>query len=278
MNKILFVGEIGINHNGSLETAINLIDECKNAGVDCVKFQKRNPDICVPEDQKSKLRGTPWGKMTYLEYKKKIEFEQKEYNFIEAYCKKIGIQWTASVWDIPSFHFINSYDVPYIKIPSACITDNKLLTEIYNHTKKPIMISTGMSTIEQVKQSVLLLGSKVDSMLLCNSSYPSDYSEIDLNAMSFLRNQFPNLKIGYSGHEIDILPSILACGAGAEIIERHVTLDKNMWGTDHKSSLDMPQLKELVLAVRQSEIIMGKNYLFVYEKEKEMAKKLRKEN
>jgi len=278
MNKILVIGEIGINHNGSLETAIDLINECKNAGVDVVKFQKRNPDICVPEDQKSKLRDTPWGKMSYLEYKKKIEFEQREYNFIEAHCKKIGIQWTASVWDIPSFHFINSYNVPYIKIPSACITDKELLSEMNKKSTKPIMISTGMSTLEEVKQCVSLLESKIDSMLLCNSSYPSDYFEIDLNALSLLKDLFPSLKIGYSGHETDILPSVLACGAGSQIIERHVTLDKNMWGTDHKSSLNIPQLKELVSNIRKAEIIMGERKLVVYEKEKEMAKKLRKEN
>jgi N-acetylneuraminate synthase len=274
---IKFIAEIGINHNGSLDTALELIQKSKDAGVDCVKFQKRTPDICVPEEQKSKLRDTPWGKITYLEYKKKIEFERKEYDFIDSYCKRIGIQWTASVWDIPSFHFINSYNVPYIKIPSACITDDSLLVEMNENSSKPIMISTGMSTIGQVKRCVSILDSKIDSILLCNSSYPSDYSEIDLNALSFLREQFPHLTVGYSGHEIDLLPSILACGAGAKIIERHVTLDKNMWGTDHKSSLDILQLKELVSIVRQSEVIMGKNYLFVYEKEKEMAKKLRKE-
>ena len=278
MNKILVIGEIGINHNGSLETAINLIDECKNAGVDVVKFQKRNPDICVPEDQKSKLRDTPWGKMTYLEYKKRIEFEQREYNFIETHCKKIGIQWTASVWDIPSFHFINSYNVPYIKIPSASITDKELLMEINKKSTKPIMISTGMSTLEEIKQCVSMLKDKIDSVLLCNSSYPSDYSEIDLNAMSLLRELFPGLKVGYSGHEMDILPSVLACGAGAQIIERHVTLDKNMWGTDHKSSLDITQLKELISSIRKSEIIMGERKIVVYEKEKEMSKKLRKQN
>jgi N-acetylneuraminate synthase len=278
MNKILVIGEIGINHNGSLETAIDLINECKNAGVDVVKFQKRNPDICVPEDQKSKLRDTPWGKMSYLEYKKKIEFEQREYNFIEAHCKKIGIQWTASVWDIPSFHFINSYNVPYIKIPSASITDKELLMEINKKSIKPIMISTGMSTLEEIKQCVSTLQDKIDSVLLCNSSYPSDYSEIDLNAMSLLRDLFPGLKVGYSGHEMDILPSILACGAGAQIIERHVTLDKNMWGTDHKSSLDITQLKELVSSIRKAEIVMGERKIMVYEKEKEMLKKLRKQN
>ncbi len=274
-NKIYFVAEIGINHNGSLDTALELIQKSKDAGADCVKFQKRTPDICVPEDQKSKLRDTPWGKITYLEYKKKIEFEKKEYDYIDSYCKKIGIQWTASVWDIPSFHFINLYNVPYIKIPSAAITDKKLLVEINKSDTKPIMISTGMSTLEEVKECVSILGTKIDSILLCNSSYPSDHCEIDLNALSLLRTEFPNLTIGYSGHEMDILPSILACGAGAKIIERHVTLDKESWGTDHKCSLDVAQMNTLISTIRKSEIIMGKDSLIVYEKEKEMAQKLR---
>jgi len=274
---IKFIGEIGINHNGCLETTFELISQAKNAGVDVVKFQKRTPDICVPEDQKNVIRETPWGRMTYLEYKKKIEFEKSEYDDIDSYCKSLDIKWTASVWDIPSFHFINSYDVPFIKIPSACIVDKDLMVEINQHSTKPIMISTGMSTMEEVKTCVSLLDSKIDSILLCNSSYPSHYSEIDLNALTLLNQEFPDLMVGYSGHETDILPTVLACGAGAKIIERHITLDKNMWGTDHKSSLDIKQLTELVSMVRNAEIIMGKNHLFVYDKEKEMAKKLRKQ-
>jgi N-acetylneuraminate synthase len=278
LNKTLIIGEIGINHNGSIKTALKLIKECKKAGVDVVKFQKRSPDICVPEDQKNILKDTPWGQMTYLKYKKTIEFEKKQYDIIDRFCKKIGIQWTASVWDIPSFHFINSYSVPFIKIPSALITNSKLIEEIKMFSVHPIIISGGMSTIAELDQAVRWLGNKLYGILHCNSSYPCDYSEIDIRVIDMLKQKYSDIIIGYSGHEVDLLPTIVAVSAGAKIIERHVTIDRTMWGTDQQASLEIIELSNLVSTIRNIEIILGKSELTVYPSEIIVMKKLRKIN
>jgi len=269
------IGEIGINHNGDLDKAIQLIDAAKNCGIDAVKFQKRSPDICVPEHQKDVIRETPWGTMTYLEYKKVIEFEKKEYDTIDQHCRAVGIDWSASVWDIPSFHFINRYDVPFIKVPSALITYTDLLKEINTHTSKRVIISTGGSTPDQIDRAVQMLDNCIDSILLCNSSYPSSHDQIDINAMKYLKAKYNTCKVGYSGHEVDLLPSIVAASAGAQIIERHITLDKNMWGTDHRSSLDIPMMNELVSIVRNVEVILGIQNIKVYPDEITMMDKLR---
>lgn len=273
--KTFFIGEIGINHNGSLKTALRLIKECKEAGVSVVKFQKRTPEICVPENQKTILRDTPWGQMMYIDYKKRIEFDKKQYDLIDLYCKKIGIKWTASVWDIPSFHFINQYDVPFIKIPSAKLTDWDLLKVVNRLTKSKVILSTGMSTIEEIKKASTLLQDTLFSLLLCNSSYPSKDSEIDINALRLLKEVFPQKIIGYSGHEVDILPTIVAVSAGAEIIERHVTLNKEMWGTDQKSSLTTEELRNLIKCIRRVEIILGQKEIVVYPDEYKAKERLR---
>lgn len=277
-NKIYFIAEIGINHNGNLDLALELIKIAKDAGADCVKFQKRTPDICVPDNQKNVLRETPWGTLTYLQYKKLIEFGKKEYDVIDRYCDFIGIDWSASVWDISSFEFLSKYRVPFFKIPSACITDSNLLTHINSKSSNPIMISTGMSTSDQIDHAVKLLKNKIYSILWCNSSYPSRYNEIDINVLSTLQRSYPNLTIGYSGHEVDLLPTIVACSAGAKIIERHVTFDKSAWGTDHKCSLDPRELTELIQNIRNIEAILGKSEITVYPSELKIAEKLRNIN
>jgi sialic acid synthase SpsE len=274
-NKIYVIAEIGINHNGNLDQALELIKIAKDAGADCVKFQKRTPDICVPDDQKNILRETPWGTLTYLQYKKVIEFGKKEYDVIDRYCNSIGIDWTASVWDIPSFEFLSKYQIPFVKIPSACITDVDLLSHINSKSYNTIMISTGMSTSDQIDRAVQLLKNKIWSILWCNSSYPSTYNEIDINVLSTLRESYPNLTIGYSGHEVDLLPTIVACSAGAKIVERHVTFDKTAWGTDHKCSLEPHELTELIKNIRNIETILGKSEITVYPSEIKIAKKLR---
>ena len=275
LRKTLIIGEIGINHNGSIKTALKLIRECKKAGVDVVKFQKRTPDISVPSEQKNILRDTPWGQMTYLEYKKKIEFDKKQYNAIDKFCKKIGIKWTASVWDLDSFHFINSYDVPFIKVPSALITDGKLLGEIKTFSKSPVIISGGMSNTEELDRAVHSLSGKIYSILHCNSSYPCEHNEIDIRVINTLKQQYPALKIGYSGHEKDLLPTIVAVSVGAEIIERHITIDRTMWGTDQQASLEILELVELIKIIRNVETILGKPNLTVYPSELAVMKKLR---
>jgi N-acetylneuraminate synthase len=216
--------------------------------------------------------------MTYLKYKKTIEFEKKQYDIIDRFCKKIGIQWTASVWDIPSFHFINSYSVPFIKIPSALITNSKLIEEIKMFSVHPIIISGGMSTIAELDQAVRWLGNKLYGILHCNSSYPCDYSEIDIRVIDMLKQKYSDIIIGYSGHEVDLLPTIVAVSAGAKIIERHVTIDRTMWGTDQQASLEIIELSNLVSTIRNIEIILGKSELTVYPSEIIVMKKLRKIN
>ena len=271
------IAEIGINHNGDLDTALNMIKTAKELGANCVKFQKRNPDICVPEEQKNKPKTFLGEEMTYLEYKKKLEFSRSDYNLINAFCKEIGISWTASVWDIDSVEFMLWYknDIPFIKIPSALITDKALL-EAVNQTGIPILISNGMSTQEQVDEAIQSV-TNLFGIMHCNSSYPSDVFELDLNVIKTYKTIYPGLMIGYSGHEEGYFPTCLAAAAGAQIIERHFTLDNEMEGTDQKASLD-PQAFELMCKDLQNiESIMG-NYLpKVYPSELEVAKKLRKE-
>ena len=256
---MLFIGEIGINHNGSLDVALELIRKAKECGVDVVKFQKRNPDVCVPEDQKLKPRKFGGKDMTYIEYKHLLEFGKSEYDAINAFCKDIGIKWTASVWDVDSVHFMSAYkdDIPFIKIPSACITDMELLDAV-NSMGVPVIVSNGMSTQEEVDRAVTRLASLM-GILHCNSSYPAKEDELDLNVITSYKHKYDTL-VGYSGHEAGLLPTIVAASIGADIIERHITLDKNMEGTDHKASLDINELERLVELISRVLIIKGRPY------------------
>lgn len=271
----MFIAEIGINHNGSLETALELIKEAAAAGVDVVKFQKRTPEICVPDDQKNIIKESAFGTTTYLEYKKLMEFEKEEYDEIDRHCKELGIQWTASVWDIPSLNFLMQYDVPFIKIPSALMTNIELLKAV-NETKKDVIISNGALTEEELNEALWILRDCNVTILVCNSCYPSKDEELNLNYIKSLKEmyQFPP-KIGYSGHEIDILPTIVAKSLGCDIIERHITLDKNQIGSDHKASLDIKELKELINILKRIDIIKGKNEKIVSDGELKVMKKLR---
>lgn len=267
---MLIIAEIGINHNGDLNNALKLIDIAKKNNCDIVKFQKRNPDVCVPEDQKNKEKIFMGQKMTYLEYKYKIEFGKKEYDIINEYCKKIGIQWTASVWDNDSVDFMMQYknDIPFLKIPSACITDISLLKKI-NETNIPVVLSNGMSTQKEVDTALSIL-TNVYGLMHCNSSYPCADDEIDLNVMLAYKKKYPNLKIGYSGHESGLLPTILANVLGADLIERHITLSKDMEGSDQKASLDPSDLNNLMIYLNQINKILGSSSLKVYPKEEEI--------
>lgn len=199
-----FIAEIGINHNGSLDITKKLIDAAHASNWDCVKFQKRNPDICVPENQKNIIRDTPWGQMTYLDYKKKIEFEKEQYDYIDWYCKIKPIDWSASVWDIDSLNFILNYNVPFIKIPSALLTNIDLVKECAKSGKR-VILSTGMSTLEEIDYSVNILKkySKDFSLMHTNSSYPTPTDELNLNVIKTLQNRY-KVPIGYSGHEKDL--------------------------------------------------------------------------
>ena len=272
---MMFIGEIGINHNGDLNTALKLIDEAKRCGVDVVKFQKRDPNVCVPDHQKDVKRIWKGREMTYIEYKHDVEFWEEEYDIINQHCKDIDIQWTVSVWDVPSVEFMKRYtnDIPFIKIPSACITDLELLNAV-NNLGIPAIFSDGMSTEEEINDACWELDN-VMGILHCNSSYPCVENEIDLNVIKRYGHIYPKLKIGYSGHEIGYFPTLIAYAMGVDIIERHITLDKNMDGSDHKCSLNIQELEELMEQFKRIKTILGNNYVTVYDSEKQVRNKLR---
>ena len=271
-----FIAEIGINHNGDLQIAKQLIDAAFACNWDCVKFQKRNPDVCVPEHQKNIIRETPWGKMTYLEYKHKIEFGKPEYDYIDTYCKEKSIDWTVSVWDLDSLDFISGYNVPFIKIPSAMLTNDSLIHESTSIGKK-IILSTGMSTIEEIDHAVDILKGKRSSfsLLHCNSSYPAPNDGLNLNNIKMLSERY-NVSVGYSGHEIDLEPCVIACALGASIIERHITLDHHMWGTDQSSSLEVHAMDLLRKRCKDVNTVLGSYERVLHESELNVRKKLRR--
>ena len=275
LDKIYTIAEIGINHNGSMDLAKKLIDASYVTGWDCVKFQKRTPDICVPEKQKNIIRSTPWGTMKYIDYKYKIEFEKEEYNEIKLYSKSKPIDWTVSVWDLPSLDFILKYDVPFIKIPSAHITNLELI-EKAAETKIPLIISTGMSTLEEVDRAYELITKYHTNFVImhCNSTYPAPLDELNLNTITTFKDRY-DCTIGYSGHEYDVEPSIIAVVLGAQVIERHITLDHNMWGTDQSSSLEIDGMDKLIRRVKLVKKILGDGIKKLSQSELEVKKRLR---
>ena len=246
------IAEIGINHNGDVNVAKKLIDAAHIAGFDYVKFQKRNPDVCVPEHQKDIIRDTPWGKMTYLDYKHKIEFGKLEYDEIDKYCKEKGIGWFASVWDSDSVNFMTQY-TDIAKIPSALITDKEL--PIYAREKfNTLIISTGMSTEEEVEECVKY--SNPDVVMHTNSTYPSPINELNLNYINWLKTKYGK-EVGYSGHEYGLVTTFATVPMGVTWIERHVTLDRTMWGSDHLASIEPAGMMKLIKGIRDIENAMG---------------------
>ena len=275
-NPVFAVAEIGINHNGSLHIAKKLIDAAFACNWHCVKFQKRSPDLCVPEKQKSVVRDTPWGKITYLEYRHKVEFDHKEYSYIDKYCKEKPIDWTASVWDLPSLEFLLTYDVPFIKIPSAKLTEDKIL-KAASQSGKPVVLSTGMSTIQEVDKAIEIFErySKGDYILMhTNSAYPAPAEELNLRVITYLRDRYKCI-VGYSGHEYGLEPTVIAVSLGARIIERHITLDHKMWGSDHAASLEVHAMDMLHKRIKEMENVLGDGVKRVMEAELESRKKLR---
>ena len=270
--KTYIISEIGINHNGDMNIAKKLIDMSVIAGCDAVKFQKRNPDVCVPEHQKGVMRDTPWGRMTYLEYKHKIEFGKKEYDEIDSYCKG-RIQWSASPWDLDSVSFLEQYDLPFIKIPSALLTDYELISECSKRYNK-VILSTGMSTIEEIDKAVESIEGDY-ALLHCNSSYPAQIDELNLSCIKTLKDRY-GCDVGYSGHEYGLTTTIASICFGATIIERHITLDKSMWGTDQMASVEPHGLIKLVRGVRELENAIGDGKKIITESEKPVRDKLRK--
>ena len=271
---VYIIAEIGINHNGDIEIAKQLMDVAVETGCDAVKFQKRTPEICVPEEQKSIPRETPWGSMTYFEYKKRIEFEQNEFEQIDAYAKKIGIDWFASPWDVPSVNFLEGFNVPCQKIASACLTDSELLTAI-NKTKTTTILSTGMSSMQEIDKAVSLLNDVPLAIAQATSTYPAEASELNLRTIQTFAEKY-KVPVGYSGHERGLQVTIAAVALGATFIERHITLDRSMWGTDHSASLEPEGLKKLVRDIRVVELALGDGKKKVYDSEIPIRAKLRR--
>lgn len=268
MKKKFLIAEIGINHNGNIKIAKELIKKSKLAGFDAVKFQKRNPDICVPENKKDQFKETPWGQMTYLKYKKKIEFGEKEFNLINKFCKKIGIEWFASPWDIESQIFLEKFKLTYNKIPSAMLTNYALLERVAKN-KKITFISTGMSNYENIDNAVKIFKKNKCKYILMHSvsTYPCPEEKLNLSMIYNLQKKY-NCPVGYSGHEVSVSPSLMAAVMGAVAIERHVTLKRTMWGTDHAASLEFNGMKQLVDLIRKFEICYGDGIKKITQEEK----------
>ena len=277
--KTFIIGEIGINHNGDLNIAKKLIDIAACAGFDAVKFQKRDPDTCVPEKQKQVLRQTPWGQMPYIDYKKRIEFTGDQYDEIDVYCFEKGISWSASPWDMNSARFLNRYNLTWVKIASASITDLKLVNYCAK-TFENLLISTGMSTMKQVTRAVDTakkhLPQENITLLHCNSSYPAPVDELNLNVITKLKQLYPRMNVGYSGHEYGLLASMATVALGATCIERHITLDKSMWGSDQSCSLEPHAMFKLVRGIRELELALGSDEKCVTPSELAKAETLRK--
>ncbi len=267
------IAEIGINHNGDLEIAKRMIEEAAKAGVDAVKFQKRTPLLCVPEDQRSKLRETPWGYITYLDYRYHVEFEQEEYAEIDRYCKELGIDWFASVWDTEAIDFMEQFNPIAYKVPSASLTDMSIVDKLKS-TGRPIILSTGMSTMEEIHETVDHFDMDRLAITHATSAYPCDPSELNLRMVETLTGEF-DCPIGYSGHEVGLIPSVVAVGLGATIVERHFTLDRAMWGTDQSASVEPSGMARLVKYIRVTEQALGDGVKKVYDSEIPSRNKMR---
>lgn len=269
------IGEIGLNHNGSVDLAKKLIDVAANAGAQAVKFQKRTPDISTPEHMKNTLRETPWGEMTYLEYRYRVEFDREQYVEIGDYATLRGLDWFASPWDVPAVEFLEDLNVVAHKVASASVTDLDLLAALAA-TGKPIILSTGMSTMEQIDAAVELLGTDNLVILHATSTYPLPPEEANIRMIPTLRAAYPGIPIGYSGHERGLQISLAAVALGATAVERHITLDRAMWGSDHAASLEPTGFEHLVRDIRVIEEALGTGVKQVFPGELAPMAKLRR--
>jgi len=272
---VYIIVEIGINHNGSMELAKKLIDGAVFAGCDAVKFQKRTPELCVPRDQWSIERDTPWGRISYLEYRNHMEFGFSEYEQIDAYCKHKGIDWFVSAWDEEAVEFIEQFDPILYKVSSASLTDFDLLQRI-KKTDKPMILSTGMSTMEEIEETVEFLNSNKLMLAQATSTYPCNVRELNLSVIRTYKEKFPGVPIGYSGHETGLAPTLAAVAMGATFIERHLTIDRAMWGSDQAASIEIGGMFKLVKDIRDIEKALGDGKKKFYETELSSKKKLRR--
>ena len=270
------VAEIGINHNGDIDVAKSLIDAAVRTGCDAVKFQKRTPELCVPPEQRNQMRKTPWGYISYMDYRHKVEFSIDEYQELDAYCRAKGITWFASCWDEPSVDFISQFEPPCYKIPSAALTDAELLT-YYRKTGCPLILSTGMSTLSQVQAAVKRIGENDLILLHCNGTYPCAPNQLNLTTIGTLSKLF-NCPIGYSGHEVGLPTTVAAVTLGANFVERHITLDRAMWGSDQAASVEPQGFERLVKYIRTVESALGDGVKRVYPDEKSAMERLRRKD
>ncbi len=274
-HPVFVTAEIGINHNGSLDVAKRLIDGAVYAGCDAVKFQKRTPELCVPRDQWNVERDTPWGRMTYIDYRHKIEFTAADFVEIDTYCRERNILWYASCWDEESVDFMEQFEPPCYKAASASLTDHSLLQKMHG-TGRPLMISTGMSTMDEIQAAVTAIGQ--DRLLVAHSTsaYPCALEDLNLNMIHTLKRLYPEMPIGYSGHEVGLAPTWAAVAMGATFIERHLTLDRSMWGSDQAASVEVNGFARLVQNIRDIEQSLGDGVKRVYESELAPRRKLRR--
>ena len=268
------VAEIGINHNGELETAKRLIDAAVLAGCDAVKFQKRTPELCVPLAQRNLMRETPWGMMTYMQYRERVEFDVKGYQEIDLYCRQRGITWFVSPWDVKSVDFMEAFNPVCYKVASATITDLPLLRRI-RKAGHPVILSTGMSTLDQIRAAVAELDKHQLILTHTTSTYPCKAEELNLNVIAGLKAEF-GLPIGYSGHEVGLQTTYAAVVLGACLVERHITLDRAMWGSDQAASVEPSGFSRLVRDIRTIERALGDGKKRVFDSEIPVMKKLRR--
>ena len=269
------IAEIGLNHNGDVDIAKRLIDVAADAGADAVKFQKRTPEIATPEHMRDIPRDTPWGRMTYLDYRRRVEFDRDQYIEISDHALLRGLEWFASPWDVPSVAFLEDLGVAAHKVASASLTDSQLL-EALRDTGKPIILSTGMSTIDQIDAAIEILGTDRLVLLHATSTYPMEPGEANLRMIPALRDRYPGVPVGYSGHERGLQISLAAIALGAVAVERHITLDRTMWGSDHAASLEPAGLQHLVRDIRVIEEALGDGVKRVYPGELAPMAKLRR--
>jgi N-acetylneuraminate synthase len=269
-----FTAEIGINHNGDLSTAKRLIDVACLAGADAVKFQKRTPEKAVPPEYREVMRETPWGLITYLDYRRMMEFGYDEYQEIDRYCREKGILWYASCWDEESVDFMERFEPPCYKIASASLTDTPLLQKV-SRTGRPILISTGMSTLDEIKAAVGLLDTARLLIAHSTSTYPCSPQELNLRMIQSLQSHF-DCPVGYSGHEVGLQTTLAAVTLGAAFVERHITLDRAMWGSDQAASIEPGGLMRLIRDIRVIEQALGDGVKRVYDSEMQARQRLRR--
>ena len=272
---VYLIGEIGINHNGDLRTAMALIDAAKAAGMDAVKFQKRTPEVCTPREMWDLERDTPWGRMTYIEYRHRVEFGAEQYRQLEDHCREVGIDWFAAPWDVERVDVLGACNPPAYKVASACLTDDALLRAM-RATGRAVILSTGMSSPEQIRHAVEVLGSRNIVLLHATSTYPAPAGQLNLRVIDTLAAEYPNVPIGYSGHEVGLQTTLCAVALGACMVERHITLDRSMWGSDQAASVEPEGMRRLVRDIRVIEEALGDGVKQIYPGELAAMKKLRR--